>query len=137
MIPKVKKCFEAGAHVTGCQLKIQESRMFYDVNFNETLCLIYQKHMERLGAQFPDRNTQEKISRGSTDMGNVTYEVPGREPYLISIPLIRKGSILSLISELPRTFIPSPSVTRLRPKKHTSVQLESQKVWGWQLLRQL
>ena len=77
MISKVKQCFEAGAHATGCQLKIEESRMFYDVNFNETLCLIYQKHMERLGAHFPDRATQEKISRGSTDMGNVTYEVPG------------------------------------------------------------
>jgi len=37
----------------------------------------YQIYASQLGVKFPSRATQEAAPSGSTDQGNVTYEVPG------------------------------------------------------------
>jgi amidohydrolase len=75
--PRVMNCFKASELATGCLLEVTLQRPLYDVNYNESMLSVYQKHMQDMGIVFADRHTQESVSRGSTDMGNVTYVVPG------------------------------------------------------------
>jgi metal-dependent amidase/aminoacylase/carboxypeptidase family protein len=79
-LPRVEGCFNGAATATGCTVKLTQSFMFCDVKYNEELSLIYVKHMEKLGAVFPSRQIQESAPRGSTDMGNVSYETASIHP---------------------------------------------------------
>jgi hypothetical protein len=37
----------------------------------------YESYASQMGVHFPSRNEQEALPTGSTDQGNVTYEIPG------------------------------------------------------------
>ncbi|KAK2124308.1 hypothetical protein NOF04DRAFT_1349754 [Fusarium oxysporum II5] len=72
---RVKKCFKAGAMASG-------SPTYKDLQVNDTLSETYVEEMAALGERFmPPRNTlvgeQSPKAFGSTDMGIVSYEVPG------------------------------------------------------------
>ena len=60
-----------------------EEPAYDDLKTNETLTRVFEKHMKRMGATFPSRQVQEESTKGSTDMGNVTYVVPGQSYMLI------------------------------------------------------
>ena len=40
----------------------------------------YESYASSLGVKFPSRKEQEEFGSGSTDQGNVTYEVPSIHP---------------------------------------------------------
>jgi len=71
----VRRCFEAGALATGATLEIEEDVGYTDVRHDRELVAIYGKHAEALGRTFEGVNGPV-----STDMGNVSYEVPSIHP---------------------------------------------------------
>lgn len=74
---RVVDCFKGAALAAKVEVKVTELNVYNDVNINETMVGVFGKYMEKLGKRFPAREVQESISRGSTDMGNVSYVVPG------------------------------------------------------------
>ena len=77
LVGKVSRCFEAGALATGCTLDIQLDVAFADLVHDSELAAIYQKHAESFGRTFV-----EPPSPVSTDMGNVSHEVPSIHPFI-------------------------------------------------------
>jgi len=73
---KVVKIFEAAGLSTGCSCKITKDKQMADIQNNSFLSDYYKELMEAEGVTIPDRETQQKKSWGSTDMGNVTYVKP-------------------------------------------------------------
>jgi len=47
------------------------------LNINIPLAEHYEGYAAGLGIKFPDRRDQEAQTTGSTDQGDVTYEIPG------------------------------------------------------------
>jgi amidohydrolase len=77
LLGKVRDCFEAGALATGCQLEIVADTAYTDLRHDSELAAVYQRHAESLGRVFV-----EPPAPVSTDMGNVSYEVPSIHPFI-------------------------------------------------------
>ncbi len=77
LLVKVRNCFEAGALATGCTLDIEVDTAYTDMRHDAELAAIYQKHAESFGRVFV-----EPPAPVSTDMGNVSYEVPSIHPFI-------------------------------------------------------
>ncbi|CAE6440339.1 unnamed protein product [Rhizoctonia solani] len=74
---RVNKCFEAGAHATSCTMTVTEKEDIKDVRIEEVLSTELGAIMtNRYGHPFA---TGDSIG-GSTDFGNVTYELPALHP---------------------------------------------------------
>lgn len=71
----VRRCFEAGALATGAELEIVEDVAYTDVRHDHEIAAIYGKHAQGLGRRFEHVNGPV-----STDMGNVSYQVPSIHP---------------------------------------------------------
>ncbi|RMZ84259.1 hypothetical protein DV738_g807, partial [Chaetothyriales sp. CBS 135597] len=73
---KVQACFDAGALATGCQCHCdwQLDKDYKDLRPNPVLTREFKKHMHALGR---DYLADGPFGGASTDMGNVTYELPG------------------------------------------------------------
>ncbi|OKL63502.1 hypothetical protein UA08_01559 [Talaromyces atroroseus] len=77
---KITKCFEAAATATGCGVKLEWSAVSYaDLKVNHPICERFVDAMQTMGhdsvMEMPEQ--EGLLSGGSTDMGNVSYEVPG------------------------------------------------------------
>jgi amidohydrolase len=77
LMGKVRACFEAGALATGCTLDLQLSTAYTDLVHDAELAALYQRHAESLGRVFV-----EPPAPVSTDMGNVSHEVPTIHPFV-------------------------------------------------------
>ena len=77
LLGKVRACFEAGALATGCKLEISADVAYTDLRHDSELASLYQRHAESLGREFV-----EPPAPVSTDMGNVSYEVPTIHPFI-------------------------------------------------------
>ena len=91
--PRVRRCFEAGALATGCELEIEAAAPPYAEFRNDPdLLPLYRANAERLGRQFlgtgpdgaagGDAASASRMNRASTDMGNVSLVVPAIHPYI-------------------------------------------------------
>ena len=104
--PRVRRCFEAGALATGCELEIEaEAPPYAEFRNDPDLLPLYRANAERLGRQFaPAEGTAPggagagtagdaglpgagdagagRMNRASTDMGNVSLVVPSIHPYI-------------------------------------------------------
>lgn len=78
LLTKVRNCFEAGALATGCTLEIEADTAYTDLIHDSELAALYQGHAESLGRTFDD----DPPAPVSTDMGNVSYEVPSIHPFV-------------------------------------------------------
>ncbi|KAI9143301.1 hypothetical protein BKA69DRAFT_1026783 [Paraphysoderma sedebokerense] len=87
LIHKVSHCFNAAATATGCQLEVSYGSRYSGFLPNDTLSSIYRKHMEGYGINFDGEDEDKGFFGASTDMGDVTHEVPGIHPgYYIGFP---------------------------------------------------
>ena len=79
LLKKCKDCFEAAAQATGCTVEIQPvGNVFTDLQSNDALAGLFLKNAQSLGLSL-----EEVVHEvGSTDMGNVSYEVPSIHPML-------------------------------------------------------
>ncbi|KAL4783346.1 hypothetical protein BJX76DRAFT_348658 [Aspergillus varians] len=74
LMVRVRKCIEAGAIATGCEVDIVEDQLYTDLKIVDTLCDRYKSHMGSYGRNVLKRH--EKVLTGSSDIGNVSYIVP-------------------------------------------------------------
>jgi amidohydrolase len=99
LIPKVHRCFEAGAIATGCSYEIAGGdKPYAEMRHDRDLVSIYRRNAEALGRSFidPDPKTpqvaghQRAMRAGSTDMGNVSLRLPAIHPLIgiNSIPAV-------------------------------------------------
>jgi amidohydrolase len=81
---KVLRCFEAGALATGCELHVDEPTVPYaELRTDDAVLDIYVRNAERLGRVFTDGDIGlGRMSRASTDMGNVSQVVATIHPYI-------------------------------------------------------
>lgn len=80
---KVRRCFQAGALATGCELSIEpESKPYTDFRADEEALARYRANAEALGRVFADADVAGRMNRASTDMGNVSQVVPAIHPYI-------------------------------------------------------
>jgi amidohydrolase len=78
VMPKVIRCFEAGALATGARLEITGGdKPYAHVIHNATIAALYQRNAEALGRSFVDLP-----SAASTDMGNVSLVMPTIHPLI-------------------------------------------------------
>lgn len=79
---KMEAIFKAAALATGCQVKYtwREIGVTKDVVQNQVMADTYASFMEKYGIEFPSEDEQIRAGGGSTDMGNVSYEMPCIHP---------------------------------------------------------
>lgn len=75
-MPKVRACFEAAALATGCRVTIDADLPYLDLLTNEPLGELYMSIARENGLEFKSKDEQLAVSRGSTDMGNVSWFRP-------------------------------------------------------------
>jgi metal-dependent amidase/aminoacylase/carboxypeptidase family protein len=81
---KVRRCFEAGALASGCEVTIEEeSPRYAEFRTDEALSASYERNAVKLGRVFTDPSDRAaSMARASTDMGNVSQIVPAIHPYV-------------------------------------------------------
>lgn len=80
---RVRRCFEAGALASGCELEIvPESEPYSEFRTEHRALQLYIRHAESLGRHFDALPEQATMNRASTDMGNVSQLVPAIHPYI-------------------------------------------------------
>jgi amidohydrolase len=80
---KVRRCFEAGALATGCDLEIEpESQPYSDFRTHEAALTLYERNAVELGRRLATEGAETEMCRASTDMGNVSQVVPAIHPYI-------------------------------------------------------
>lgn len=81
--PRVRRCFEAGATATGCELIIEpESEPYAEFTADEPALEAYRRNALTLGRSFGAPEAAQTMNRASTDMGNVSQIVPAIHPYI-------------------------------------------------------
>ena len=75
VLGKVRRCFEAGALATGCEVEIVEELPYSDMRHDHELAALYRRQAEALGRTFAPTSLPF-----STDMGDVSYVVPAIHP---------------------------------------------------------
>ncbi len=77
LVKQVVDIFEAGALATGATLELEMDVAYKDMRHDSGLAAIYQRHAESFGRTF-----EPEAAPVSTDMGNISYEVPAIHPML-------------------------------------------------------
>lgn len=88
---KVIRCFQAGALATGCDLEITpESKPYSDFVTDEEILDRYVANARALGRVFAPEGPDTRMSRASTDMGNISQVLPAIHPYIgiASLPAV-------------------------------------------------
>ena len=80
--PRVRRCFEAGALATGCDLALTPLALDYaDLRPDAVMLGLYRANAEALGRVFPELPGGPPAG-AATDMGNVSHAVPSIHPML-------------------------------------------------------
>jgi amidohydrolase len=81
--PRVYRCFEAGALATGSQLRIiGGERPYSEMIHDADIAAAYGRNSKLLGRSFPDIGQAAQKAAASTDMGNVSQEIPSIHPMI-------------------------------------------------------
>lgn len=81
LVPRAKNIFEGAALMTGTTVEIKESAKAYEnMVINETLASRFGEHSTRVGRKANPVNPD--LFGGSTDMGNVSQQIPALHAYL-------------------------------------------------------
>ena len=83
LFPKVEACFAAAALATGCTYKIRESGHRYkNLLTDRVIAKLYEQNSRQLGRTMNWLADLEPSTSGSTDMGNVSHQVPAIHPMI-------------------------------------------------------
>ena len=83
LMPKVHRCFEAGAIATGCKYEIGGGdRPCAQMNHDHEISALYRRNAEALGRAFRDHDPAHVRAGASTDMGNVSLRMPSIHPFI-------------------------------------------------------
>ncbi|KAG0035405.1 hypothetical protein BGZ82_005297 [Podila clonocystis] len=92
---RVEKIFNGAAASTGCTVKLTWGAPYKDILTNNQLADKFESYMNAQGIHYPSKAEQQSKLSGSTDMGNLTYALPGIHPMF---------NILNLIGEDDQTM---------------------------------
>jgi amidohydrolase len=88
LLPRVHRCFEAGAVATGCKVEfVGGNKPYAEMVHDNELVAIYRRNAEAIGRQLRDSGiivggTDLSKAAGSTDMGNVSLKLPAIHPMI-------------------------------------------------------
>jgi amidohydrolase len=82
LVPKVLRCFEAGALATGATLDVTRYPPYAEMVHDQDLLAAYRANAESIGRLFPDLGEMARRASASTDMGNVSLRFPSIHPML-------------------------------------------------------
>ncbi|MEN8238302.1 MAG: M20 family metallopeptidase [Actinomycetota bacterium] len=83
LFPKIEACFEAAALATGCTYEVTESGHRYkDLRTDKVMAELYERNSLSAGRAMKRLADLPPKSSGSTDMGNVSHEVPAIHPMI-------------------------------------------------------
>ncbi|KAF9411655.1 hypothetical protein BGZ94_001279 [Podila epigama] len=77
---RVEKIFQGAAASTGCSVDLKWGVPYKDILTNDHLAQKFEKYMNAQGLRYPSKQEQQSKLSGSTDMGNLTYALPGIHP---------------------------------------------------------
>ena len=81
--PRVYRCFEAGAHATGCTMEIIGGEKPYsEMIHDRDLAACFKHNSEILGRYYPEIGAHQQNVVASTDMGNVSLVIPSIQPMI-------------------------------------------------------
>jgi metal-dependent amidase/aminoacylase/carboxypeptidase family protein len=84
---RVLACLQAGAAAAGCEMTHEWKEPVYaDLLRNAPFVALYRANAEHLGRDVLDPDHAAARVVGSTDMGNVSYEVPSIHPMIQAAP---------------------------------------------------
>lgn len=84
--PRVLACLQAGADAAGCEMTYEWKEPVYaDLRSNGPLLDLYVDNARRLGRDVDEPGDMTGVI-GSTDMGNVSYQVPSIHPMIAVAP---------------------------------------------------
>jgi metal-dependent amidase/aminoacylase/carboxypeptidase family protein len=84
---RVVACLRAGADATGCEIEVQfTGRDYADMVDNPVLLRLYAANAAVTGRTLLDPRENRSPVVGSTDMGNVSYQVPSIHPMIAVAP---------------------------------------------------
>ncbi|KAF9281046.1 hypothetical protein BGZ88_011845 [Linnemannia elongata] len=92
---RVEKIFKGAATSTGCTVKLTWGVPYKDIITNDPLARKFEHYMNNQGVKYGSKQEQMSKLSGSTDMGNLTYALPGIHPMF---------NILNLIGEDDKTM---------------------------------
>jgi amidohydrolase len=85
---RAENCFRAGATATGATVEVVWGEVDYlDIRYNAPLAESFRANAEKLGREFFPYDRLPASVQGSTDMGNVSQQVPSIHPMLAAAPL--------------------------------------------------
>ena len=88
LVERVKTMAEAAAQMTGTRVEVHTLRDSYeDIRNNPVLEELLGEGLQAMGETIRPR--RRELGIGTTDMGNVTHEVPGLQSYIQVVPLLR------------------------------------------------
>ena len=83
LYPRVKDCFRAGALATGTEVSFEEPGPAYsEFRADEDLLAIWVREATGIGRELPPEDSLDEGLAGSTDMANVSLEIPAIHPML-------------------------------------------------------
>ncbi|KAF9193450.1 hypothetical protein BGZ51_003254 [Haplosporangium sp. Z 767] len=77
---RVERIFKGAATATGCRVELTWGTPYKDIVTNDPLARKFVEYMNAQGLQYPSKQEQLSKLSGSTDMGNLTYAMPGIHP---------------------------------------------------------
>ncbi|MGH8013948.1 MAG: M20 family metallopeptidase [Candidatus Binataceae bacterium] len=88
LLPRVHRCFEAGALATGASVEMRGGgKPYAEMRHDLELCAIFRRNAEALGRRFRDAEPMpgaaaRTMGAGSTDMGNISLAIPAIHPLI-------------------------------------------------------
>ncbi|WWC64667.1 uncharacterized protein I303_107278 [Kwoniella dejecticola CBS 10117] len=103
---KIEQVLKAAGMATGCEVKTTWQHVVKDLHHSEGLGDAYKEAMEEL---FPEHKVQcaygVYVGGGSTDFGNVTYELPACHPHFGIVPQVGRGQHTAEFEQAARTDV--------------------------------
>ncbi|CAO3563782.1 unnamed protein product [Mortierella alpina] len=77
---KVERILKGAAAATGCRVEFKWGVPYKDILTNDSLAKKFESYMNAQGLTYASKQEQLSKLSGSTDMGNLTYALPGIHP---------------------------------------------------------
>ncbi|KAF9197279.1 hypothetical protein BGZ49_002364, partial [Haplosporangium sp. Z 27] len=87
---RVEAIFKGAAVSTGCTYALKWGVPYKDILTNDPLARKFEHYMNAQGLEYPSKQEQMSKLSGSTDMGNLTYALPGIHPMFNILNLVGK-----------------------------------------------
>ncbi len=86
LIPRVMSCFEAGATAAGCKVEtFLKNPDYFEMRDNDSLLALYASNSALVDRMPVEPDSHSRVA-GSTDMGNVSQQIPSIHPMLKVAP---------------------------------------------------